>query len=76
MYSVAFRRKADPDKADGIVGSRTDNERFVCLDSLELIFRIITIGRISIYRDDLERADRGGLFLAANRCGIKRNQFA
>ena len=61
MDTVAVRRKPNPHNPNWIVGSGTNDERPFRLDAFELVLGIVPVVRVTIYRDDLERANRRGL---------------
>ena len=54
--AVACLRQSDPHRADRIIRACIDGERLCRFDALELVFRIVAVGRIGLDRNDFQRA--------------------
>src|SRR4030095_4924633 len=69
--SVSFRRQVDPYCADGVVGPGLDRERLIRTYALEVVVRIVAVGRVAADLGHLQRTGRRRLLVASDRGWIK-----
>src|SRR6266496_4645126 len=76
VNAVALLGEIDPHRADRIVRTWRDRELAVGVDTLELEFRIVMVGRIMRDPTDPELSARRWLLLAPDRSRIERDRLA
>jgi hypothetical protein len=72
--AVALAGQIDPHRAHGIVRPRFDGERLAGMHALEVVFRVIVVGRVTVDFRHPQGAGRGRLLLAADRRGVESDQ--
>ena len=75
MDPVAFAPQSDPGQSNRIVRARLDCERLFGVHALEVIFRIVVIGRVFLDLCDLELAGGRGLLFTSDRRRIEGDQL-
>ena len=74
VNAVAVLRKAYPHRAGWVVWTRVDGEGLRRFDTLELVFRVVSIGWIGLDRDNFQGARWRRFLLAADGRRVKRDQ--